>query len=114
MIAHVFLFRPKANLTDDERQALIGALAHALENIPLIGRALIGRRKILGRQYDGFNTLQFPYAAILEFESEHDLRAYLDHPAHEILGEQFYFTSESALVFDFELLGPDRARELLA
>jgi Stress responsive A/B Barrel Domain len=114
VIAHLVLFRPKADLKDNERQALIEALAHAIANIPLIARAHIGRRKILGRQYDSINTLQFPYAAILEFDSELDLRAYLDHPAHERLGEQFYFTSESALAFDFEMLGPDRARELLA
>ena len=60
MIAHVVLFRPKASLTDDERQALIGALAHALENIPLIARAHIGRRKILGRQYRWLQHASIP------------------------------------------------------
>ena len=69
---------------------------------------------VLGRQYDNMNAQQFPYAAILEFDSEADLRAYLDHPAHEKLGEQFYFTSDGALAFDFEMLEPDRARELLS
>ena len=114
MIAHVVLFRPKQSLSADDRRALMDALAHALANIPLIKRADIGRRKTLGRQYDAINSIQFPYAAILEFESEADLRAYLDHPAHQRLGEQFYLTSEVALAFDFEMLGPERARELLA
>jgi hypothetical protein len=114
VIAHVVLFQPKKTLGAVERDALIDALQHALANIPLIKRAHIGRRRILGRQYDGINSLQFPYAAVLEFESEPDLRAYLDHPAHERLGEQFYLTSESALVFDFEMLAPERARDLLA
>jgi hypothetical protein len=114
VIAHVVLFRPKESLSADDHRALIDALAHALANIPLIKRSHVGRRRILGRQYDAINSLEFPYAAILEFDSEADLRAYLDHPAHQRLGEQFYLTSESALAFDFEMLGPERARELLA
>ena len=114
MIAHVVLFRPRTNLTADERHALIDALAHAIRNIPMIRRAHVGRRTILGRQYDRLNAQQFPYAAILEFENEADLRTYLDHPAHEKLGEQFYFTSDGALAFDFEMLEPDRTGELLS
>lgn len=114
MIAHIVLFRPRTSLTDDERRVLVDALTHAMKNIPFIRRAHIGRRTILGRQYDSMNTQQFPFAAILEFESETDLRAYLDHPAHENLGEQFYFTSDGALAFDYEMLEPERARDLLA
>lgn len=114
MIAHVVLFRPRTNLSVEERHVLVDALANAINNIPMIRRAHVGRRTVLGRQYDNMNAQQFPYAAILEFDSEADLRAYLDHPAHEKLGEQFYFTSDGALAFDFEMLEPDRARELLS
>lgn len=110
MLAHVVLFRPKPDLTDLERGAFLDALEHALVNIPLITRARVGRRLTVGRPYDQLNTEQFPFAAILEFDKEADLREYLDHPAHQQLGEQFYVASERALVFDFDLT--DHPREL--
>jgi hypothetical protein len=113
MIAHVVLFRPKAELTVDQRGGFVAALEHALVNIPLIKRARVGRRLTIGRVYDDQNTHDFPYVAIMEFESEIDLRAYLDHPAHQMLGAQFYTTSEAALVFDYELLEGPLVRELL-
>ena len=114
MIAHVVLFRPKADLTTDERQTFITALEHALTNIPIITRARVGRRLTLGRQYDQENLQDFPFVALLEFATEDDLRAYLEHPAHAMLGAQFYATSAAALVFDFEMLDGARARELVA
>jgi hypothetical protein len=113
MIAHLVLFRPKPGLSDDERRAFLAALQHALTNIPLIQRARVGRRVTLGRQYDRQSTHDFPYAAILEFASEQDLRGYLEHPAHEMLGAQFYVTSEAAMVLDLELLDSDRIDDLV-
>lgn len=113
MIAHVVLFHPQAGLTDAERAAFIAALEHALVNIPLIRRARVGRRLVLGQQYDQQNAQQFSFAAILEFDNESDLRHYLEHPAHKTLGEQFYYAAEAALVFDFDLIEGDRVTELL-
>ena len=104
MVAHLVLFRPKADLNEEQRRAFLMALEHALSNIPQIKSARVGRRITLGRQYDALNAQAFPFAAILEFETEADLRAYLEHPAHEMLGAQFYIASEAALVFDYELL----------
>ena len=113
MIAHVVLFRPKTGLTTEERQTFVDALEQALTKIDLIKRATIGRRVTLGRSYDEMAT-DFPFAAILEFANEADLRAYLDHPAHVSLGQQFYMTSEQALALDYELLEGDWPRRLLA
>jgi hypothetical protein len=113
VVAHVVLFRPKPDLTDAQRREFLTALQYALTNIPLITRARVGRRITLGRVYDRQNVEQFPYAAILEFHTEADLRAYLDHPAHEALGAQFYTRSAGALVCDFELLDGSRAGEIL-
>jgi len=113
MIAHVVLFRPKAQLTTDERSGFVVALEHALHNITGIHRARIGRRITLGRQYDQQNAESYPFVAILEFENEANLRAYLEHPAHQVLGEQFYLTAESALAFDYELMEGDRFVGLL-
>jgi hypothetical protein len=114
VIAHVVLFRPKSTLTDEERAAFFTAMEQAFANIAAIKRARVGRRQTLGRFYDQQNGVDFPFAAILEFESESDLREYLDHPAHRSLGEQFYLTSDASLVFDFVLVDSDRARDLLA
>jgi hypothetical protein len=113
MIAHVVLFRPKTELTGEERQAFVDALEQALTKIDLIKRATIGRRVTLGRLYDQAAT-DFTFAAILEFASEADLRAYLDHPAHVSLGRQFYVASEQALALDYELLEGDWPRRVLS
>ncbi len=113
MIAHVVLFRPRPTLSEAERAAFIGALDAALKDIPQIKRATIGRRVVMGRQYDAMNAVEFPFVAVLEFDSKADLIAYLDHPAHETLGMQFYTTSEAALAYDFDLLDPTRTAELL-
>jgi hypothetical protein len=113
MIAHVVLFRPKTELSSDDRRAFVAALEHALTNIPLIKHARVGRRVHLGRQYDRQNTHDFPFVAILEFDSEADLRAYLEHPAHVMLGAQFYTTSDAAMVLDFQLLEGADIRNLV-
>jgi hypothetical protein len=114
MIAHLVLFRPKRDLTPDQRASFVTALEYALTNIPLIKRARVGRRLALGRQYDAQNGMEFPFAAILEFDTADHLQEYLNHPAHESLGTQFYTTADAALVFDFELSETDGVRTLLA
>jgi hypothetical protein len=114
MVAHVVLFRPKADLSRDQQRAFIAALEHALSTIPQITRARVGRRVTLGRDYDAQNAQSFPFAAIIEFEDVEGLRGYLEHPAHEMLGAQFYVTSEAAMVFDFELLPGDALERLMA
>jgi hypothetical protein len=114
MIAHVVLFRPKDTLTEPQRRTLVDAIGTALLGIPAIKRARVGRRRTLGRNYDSHNAEDYPFAAILEFDTEADLIAYLDHPAHHALGEQFYLTSARALALDFELLETDQLDQLLA
>ena len=113
MVAHLVLFAPRSDLSERERTTFIEALEQALVNIPLIKRARVGRRFRIGRQYDEQNALDFPFAAILEFETEADLRTYLDHPAHDALGAQFYIAANAALVLDFSLVDAARAREVL-
>ena len=114
MVAHIVLFKPKASLSAAQREAFVTAFEYALTNIPSIRRARVGTRLRLGRPYDAQPAADFPFIALLEFDSEADLRQYLDHPAHEALGQQFYVTADAALVFDFALREGDRARDLLA
>ena len=102
MIAHVVLFRPRATLTADQRQALANALRGAVEGIPQIKRATIGKRILLNRPgYETQMAEHYEYSAILEFDSEPDLRAYLDHPSHSDLGKLLFISAEAVLAYDF-------------
>ena len=102
MIAHIVLFRPRATLAADQRQALVNALRGAVEGIPQIKRATIGTRILLNRPgYEAQMAEHYDYSAILEFESEADLRAYLDHPSHNELGKLLFTSAEAVLAYDF-------------
>ena len=112
-IAHVVLFRPPADLADSDRQALLDAMRAAFTGIAEIRRIRIGKRLLIGRPYETQMAEHYEYSAIIEFDSEADLRAYLNHPAHGDLGHRFFQTAEAALVYDFVTVEPDRVRDLL-
>jgi hypothetical protein len=102
VIAHIVLLRPRPTLTSEQRQALINALRAAVDGIPEIKRATIGKRVLLNRP--GYETLMaddYENSPILEFDSEADLRAYLDHPAHNELGALLFTSAEAVLAYDF-------------
>lgn len=103
MIAHVVLFTPRASLSSEERQGLVGDLEGALRAIPEIRRARIGRRQVLGYAYDAVGPVHFEFLVLLEFDSRADLDTYLQHPAHVALGRWFHLGAEAALAEDFEL-----------
>ena len=106
MIAHVVLFRPKPELPAAERASLIDALRNAVEGIPQIKRTTIGKRILLNRPgYETQMAEHYEYAAILEFDSEADLRVYLDHPAHSSLGRLLFTTASAVLAYDFASTG---------
>jgi len=48
-------------------------------------------------------TVDYEYAAVIEFDDEAGLKAYLEHPAHQQLGSQFFEMFEQALMYDFDL-----------
>ena len=102
MISHVVLFRPRGTLTVTERATLIEALRAAVSGIPSIKRATIGKRILLNRPgYETQMAEHFEYSAILEFDSEADLRSYLDHPAHVSLGRLLFTAADAVLAYDF-------------
>lgn len=108
MISHIVLFRPKASLSDADRRALIASLQHAVSGIPAIHRATIGRRLLLNRPgYETQMAEHYEYSAILEFASEAELRAYLDHPAHDELGRRLFESAEAVLAYDFTTVPVD-------
>ena len=102
MISHVVLFRPKASLSQENRRALIDALQRAVSGIPSIRRTTIGKRILLDRSgYETQMAEHYDYSAILEFDNEADLRAYLDHPAHVSLGRLLFTSADAVLAYDF-------------
>ena len=101
------LFRPKSDLSAAARQALVDALEHAVVGIPSIKRARFGKRILLNRQgYETQMAEHYEYSAIIDFENEADLRAYLDHPAHVGLGKLLFTSADAVLVYDFSIVDP--------
>lgn len=105
MIAHVILFRPRPDLSADEREDLWRSLRDALTHIPSIRGFRIGRRVRHGLPgYEQLMHEDFEYAAMLEFDDIEGLKAYLRHPAHVSLGLHFAGSSAAALAYDYELV----------
>lgn len=87
---------------------MVRALRRAVEGIPQIKRFTIGTRILLKRPgYEMQMPEHYEYLAILEFDSERDLRAYLDHPAHDELGKMLFAAAEAVLAYDFEPISLD-------
>ena len=105
MVAHVVLFRPRANVSETERQAMFNALRAASRDIPSVRRFQIGNRVVHGAGYEQRMAADYPYTAIIEFDDLAGLEAYLAHPQHEELGHLFYALLDSALVYDYEMRG---------
>ena len=103
MIAHLVLFKPRADLSPDARRQLAASFEAALKQIPSIRRARVGKRLLHGRGYETLMTVDYEYAAVIEFDDEAALKAYLEHPAHQQLGAQFFEMFEQALMYDFDL-----------
>jgi hypothetical protein len=106
MVAHVVLFRPKADVGASQKHAMFDALAVAAAGIPSVRRFHVGARLMHGPQYERLMTDDYPYAAVIEFDDLQGLQAYLAHPRHQALGKLFYELLEKALAYDYEMTQP--------
>ena len=106
MITHVVLFRLRPGLAEEARDGLADALSRAAREIPSIRHARVGSRVTIGRAYEQLMTVDYPFAAILEFDDADGLQTYLDHPLHEQLAHLFFACIEHALMYDFDLREP--------
>jgi hypothetical protein len=113
VVAHVVLLRVKTSLSDQDREALLDAMRVAFAGIPAIRRVRIGKRLLVGRGYETQMAEHFEYSAIIEFDSEAELRVYLDHPRHQELGRRFFESADAALVYDYTLVDAEHVRKLL-
>ena len=103
MITHVVLLRPRADVTAGERKGLADALRSAIETIPSIRRARVGRRVTFGRGYEQTMHTNFEFVALLDFDDLDGLKAYLDHPAHEALAARLFEVLDDALMYDYDV-----------
>lgn len=103
MITHVVLLRPRAGLSAGERAGLTDALRAAIETIPSIRRARVGRRVTFGRGYEQLMRTDYEFVALFDFDDLAGLTSYLDHPAHEALVTRFFQVLDEALMYDFEV-----------
>jgi len=113
VVAHVVLLKLRATMNADDREALLDAMKVAFTGIPEVRRVRIGRRLLIGRGYESQMAEHFEYSAIIEFDSEADLRIYLDHPKHLELGRRFFESVDSAMVYDYTTVDAEQVRDLL-
>lgn len=114
MIAHIVLFRPRADLSATERAAFIRAIEAASRQIPSIRRFSVGRRLLRDRPYESAMGRDYPYAAVIEFDDLEGLSAYLDHPAHEEIARLWATTGAETLVYDYEMREASEAVAIIA
>ena len=113
MIAHVILFRPRPDLADDARRALLAALTDAAGSIPSVRRFRVGRRVTHGLPgYEQMMRDGYDYAAIVEFDDVGGLTAYLTHPAHAAIGQHFTSSAAASLAYDYEMVDASEAATL--
>lgn len=101
------LYQPKPGLTINEEADFRAILARAAGNIDSIRQVRLGRTTDLGIGYEDRSQGQlFRYVAIFEFDSEDGLRAYMAHPDHTALAEQFWKHCERTMILDVEAEDP--------
>jgi Stress responsive A/B Barrel Domain len=103
MLAHIVLFKPRADLSDTDRRALEAALVSALSGIALIRGFHLGRRVRHGAGYEAAMREDLEFAAIVEFDDLDSLKAYLEHPAHKELGTRFTSAVAASFIYDYEM-----------
>lgn len=104
MIAHIVLFTPRPDLSQDARRDLLASVTAAAGSIPAVRRFRVGRRVQHGLPgYEQAMRDDYEYAAIIEFDDLDALKAYLAHPAHAAVGLHFATSSSRALAYDYQM-----------
>jgi hypothetical protein len=109
MVSHLVLMTPRADLSVDDKRALIDAFEDAIREIPTVRGVRIGRRIVHGAGYEA-SAPDADYLVVLDFDDLAGLQAYLQHPAHQALGARFGQALRAASVYDFDVGGVERLR----
>ena len=105
MVWHLVLMKPRGDLSDADRQALLDAFGRAVREIPTVREVRIGRRVTHGAAYEIAAPDSADFVVSIGFDDLAGLQTYLRHPAHEELAARFYQSLSSALIYDFEVGG---------
>jgi hypothetical protein len=100
VISHIVLFEPKADATDADKREFIATLEDLCRRAPEVRRAHVGRRINIGAGYEDKGGRTYAYAAVIEFDDEAALKAYLAHPRHQDLSRLFWTLCEATSVID--------------
>jgi hypothetical protein len=101
VVVHLVLFNPKPTLDKDQLKSFAQTVQAQLRAIPGITRALVGKAIDLQPSYPrSLGDQTYEYAAIMEFQREEDLLAYLEHPTHRQLGRLFWDACGSTVVME--------------
>ena len=104
MIVHVVMIEPHANLHRSLVDDAIADLEKAAREIPSIRRLRVGTRVRHGFPgYEQAMSVDFTYAAIVEFDDQRALEEYLRHPSHAVLSRHFAALGERRLAYDYEV-----------
>jgi hypothetical protein len=111
VISHIVLFRPKSDLSQQDRRALLAAFTFAVQAIPDVRGVRAGRRVLHGAGYEQTAPDIADILIVIDFDDLAGLQTYLRHPAHAELDARFNQSLESGLVYDFEV-GDDLEMQL--
>ena len=103
MIAHIVLFRPKADLNLDARREFAEIFQRTCREVSSVRRARIGRALASDMGYVGAFDARYTFSAVIEFDDQAGLLEYLVHPAHQTLGKLFWETCEATAILDVEM-----------
>jgi hypothetical protein len=104
MIVHVVLFKPRPDLTAEQRQAVLDGVKAAATGIPSIRRLRVGRRLKHGLPgYEQIMRDDFEYALLVEVDDLDGLKQYLADPRHAAIGKHFTEAAAAALAYDYEV-----------
>jgi len=112
VITHVVVIKPRTDLSPDAREGLIAAFERAAREIPSVRAVRVGRRVTHGAQYEKTSPDAADFLIVLDFDDLAGLQAYLRHPAHEAVGDQFSRLLDSGWAYDFETGDLARLRDL--
>jgi hypothetical protein len=101
MIAHVVLFEPKVTTGEAGRAEFLEAMKVAFSQIPSVTRSMVASRVTVGAGYEStIGDETYSYVNVVEFEDVAGLKAYLDHPLHQRLGQLFWENCNRTLIID--------------
>jgi len=93
MISHVVLLQPKAEVTEEDITTVLSHVQDLQESIPGIVETRVGKNLSMNRQ-------GYVYGFVMRFVDAEHLKAYVPHPAHQVVSRELLNICESIIDFD--------------